>query len=59
MPMQWMSRYLLLTLLVMASLIASGCEVIGDIFKAGVWVGVVMVVLVIGLVGFIAARIRG
>jgi hypothetical protein len=27
----------------------TGCEVIGDIFKAGVWTGVLLVILVIGI----------
>lgn len=26
----------------------SGCELVGDIFKAGVWVGVLLVLAVIG-----------
>jgi hypothetical protein len=28
----------------------TGCEAIGDIFKAGVWVGVLLVILIIGIV---------
>lgn len=28
----------------------SGCEIVGDIFKAGVWVGVILVVAVIFLI---------
>jgi hypothetical protein len=27
-----------------------GCELVGDIFKAGVWVGVILVIGIIGLV---------
>ena len=34
-------------LVLLFSLNLSGCELIGDIFKAGVWVGVILVVLVI------------
>ena len=56
---QWLSRYTLIVLMVLVSLTAAGCEVIGDIFKAGVWVGVLMVVVLIALVGFVAAKIRG
>jgi hypothetical protein len=37
----------------------SGCEVIGDIFKAGIWVGIVGVVLVVGLVLFIFGKMKG
>jgi len=55
---QWLSRYALIVLLVLVSLTSAGCEVIGDIFKAGMWVGVLMVVIVLALVGFIAAKIR-
>ena len=55
---QWMSRYTLIVLLVLVSLTSAGCEVIGDIFKAGVWVGMLMVVIVLALVGFIAAKMR-
>jgi hypothetical protein len=33
--------------------------VIGGIFKAGAWVGALSVILVIGLVAFIAMKIRG
>ena len=59
MAAQWLSRYGLIVLLVLVSLTAPGCEVIGGIFKAGVWVGVLMVVIVLALVGFVAAKIRG
>jgi hypothetical protein len=37
----------------------SSCELIGDIFKAGVWVGVLLVVVVVGLIIFIVARLLG
>ena len=56
---QWLSRYALIVLLVLSSLTLAGCELVGDIFKAGVWVGVLMVVAVIALIGFIAAKARG
>ncbi len=59
MAAQWLSRYGLVLLLVLVSLTSPGCEVIGGIFKAGVWVGVLMVVVLIALVGFVAAKIRG
>jgi hypothetical protein len=37
----------------------SSCQLIGDIFKAGVWVGVLLVVVVVGLVIFILSKIFG
>ena len=59
MSVQWQSRYLLIALLVLASVALPGCEVIGGIFKAGVWVGVLGVVFVLAVVGFIAMKVRG
>jgi len=56
---QWMSRYLLVTLLVATSMIAGGCELAAGIFKAGVGVGVLMVVVLIAIIGVVAARARG
>ncbi len=37
----------------------SSCELIGDIFEAGVWVGVLLVVGVVGLVVFLISRLFG
>ncbi len=34
----------------------SGCTLIGDIFKAGVWVGIILVVAVVGLIFFIFSK---
>ena len=45
-------------LLLLSTMILPGCEIIGDIFKAGVWVGVILVVLVIGLIVWILSRGR-
>jgi hypothetical protein len=44
-------------LFVLLSTVAlTGCEAIGDIFKAGVWVGVVLVMLVIGIIVWLVTR---
>jgi len=51
-------RALSLPLLILATIPLAGCELIGDIFKAGVWVGVIFVVLIVALVGFIASKLR-
>ena len=45
-----------LALLVISTMTLAGCEVIGDIFEAGVWVGVILVVLVIGLVVWLFSK---
>ncbi len=34
----------------------SGCEAIGEIFKAGVWVGVFIVVAVIALIALLISK---
>jgi hypothetical protein len=49
----------LLALLVLAGLTLTGCEVIGGIFKAGVWTGILAVAIVVIVIGFIAAKVRG
>lgn len=47
-----------LLLLVGILLALTGCEVIGGIFKAGVWVGIVLVVLVLAGVFWIVGKLR-
>lgn len=37
----------------------SSCELIGDIFEAGVWAGVLLVVGIIGVVVFLISRLFG
>jgi hypothetical protein len=53
-----MTRTVLLRLylLIMLAMAASGCQLAGGIFKAGVWVGVLAVVVVIGLVFMLVGR---
>jgi hypothetical protein len=45
--------------LVLLGMSTSGCEVIGGIFKAGVWVGAMAVVAVIVVIVFAIAKMRG
>ena len=49
--------YISFLLLILFSL--SGCEIIGDIFKAGVWVGIILVVLVIALIFWLIKKFMG
>lgn len=49
----------MLVLVVIAGMTLTGCEAIQTIFKAGVWTGVIAVVLVLLIVGFIAVKVRG
>ena len=43
-------------LTIVIATMTSGCEAIGAIFKAGVWTGVIAVVVVIALVAFVAMK---
>ena len=36
----------------------SGCGAIGDIFKAGVWVGILLVIVVVGIIVMIVAKVK-
>lgn len=45
-------------LLMILSLTLTSCEVVGDIFEAGWWTGVIVVVLVIALVIWLLGRSR-
>ena len=51
--------WLQLALLILVALALPGCAVVGGIFKAGVWVGALAVIVVVGLVVFFAAKIVG
>jgi hypothetical protein len=49
----------MLWLALIAALLSSGCELVGDIFQAGVWVGVIMVAVVVGLILMLVTKARG
>lgn len=36
----------------------SGCEFIGDVFKTGIWVGVIIVIAVLVIIGFIFSMFK-
>ena len=44
--------------LLLSTTVLPGCEIVGEIFKAGVWVGVILVVVVIGLIVWLFSRAR-
>lgn len=54
-----MKRFSYFTVFALAITMLTSCEVIGGIFKAGVWSGVILVVLVIAVVVWIIAKIAG
>jgi uncharacterized membrane protein YkvI len=41
---------ILCIILLISTVSLAGCELVGDIFKAGVWVGAILVIGIIGLV---------
>jgi hypothetical protein len=50
--------FFLFALLLFSTLTLTGCEVVGDIFKAGVWVGVILVVAVIAIIAWLVSKSR-
>lgn len=44
---------LLSVFILTGALSIAGCDAIGDIFKAGIWVGVIAVIAVIAIIAFI------
>jgi len=54
-----MKKYSLLWLSALAmAMTFSSCEVVGGIFKAGMWVGILVVVVVVGLILWLVGRGR-
>jgi hypothetical protein len=55
------SSPLLSSLLLLAAIIflIPGCAVVGGIFKAGIWVGVLAVVIVVGIILLLVSKVSG
>jgi hypothetical protein len=49
-------NFTVLSILAGLTLTMSSCELVGDIFEAGVWTGLIIVAVVIGLVIWIISR---
>lgn len=45
-------------LVLFLALITTGCEAVGSIFEAGLWFGVILVMIVLGIAGFIVTKMR-
>jgi hypothetical protein len=52
-------RFIFLAILLALTITLAGCELVEGIFKAGFFVGVIAVVLVVAGVGFLVAKMRG
>jgi energy-converting hydrogenase Eha subunit H len=48
-----------LWLVLVLAMATAGCELAVDIFQAGLWVGVIMVALTVGLVLWLVGKVRG
>lgn len=44
----YITQGIMIVILTLISLAAAGCDVIGGIFKAGMWTAVVLIALVVG-----------
>ncbi len=44
------SNTLFISLLMFITALFTSCEAVGDVFKAGIWMGIIIVVLVVGLI---------
>jgi NhaP-type Na+/H+ and K+/H+ antiporter len=51
-------RFLLLAVLLALTPMMAGCEVIEGVFKAGFFVGILVVVLLVAGVGFLVMKMR-
>jgi hypothetical protein len=54
-----MKKLMPLALVTLLVTTLSSCELIGGIFKAGMWTGVILVVVVVALLIWIAAKLFG
>jgi hypothetical protein len=54
-----MKQYSLLWLCLLAvAMTFTSCEIIGDIFQAGIWVGIILVVVIVLLILWLVGRFR-
>lgn len=51
-------RLYFFSLLALLAVTLTSCEVIGDIFKAGMWTAVIIIVLVVLIIGWIISKFR-
>jgi hypothetical protein len=54
-----MKNFIYVFMFVMISMSLTSCELVGDIFKAGFWVGILAVAAVIGLIIFLISKLSG
>jgi membrane protein implicated in regulation of membrane protease activity len=52
-------RVYFMVMLILLTFTLSSCELVGDIFKAGMWVALIIIVIVVLLVVWIFRKLRG
>ncbi|HEU4939869.1 MAG TPA: hypothetical protein VFT39_25650 [Vicinamibacterales bacterium] len=52
------TRSIVAVLFVLLAVVVSGCSVVGGIFKAGFWTGIILVALIVAALLFLAAKAR-
>lgn len=53
-----MKRVELWSLFFLLSFTLASCDVVGGIFKAGIWVGIILVVLIVAVIFWLLKRFR-
>lgn len=51
-------RYFVLLTIFIIGVFFAGCSIIGGIFKAGVWVGIIVVVIILMIVFYLMSKFR-
>ena len=51
-----MKKLTIFSVLSLVIVFLPGCQIIGDIFKAGVWVGIFLVVVIVGLIFWLIGK---
>lgn len=54
-----MNKIIINLILLLSVISYPGCEFIGDIFKAGIWVGVIVVIAIIAVLALIIKMFKG
>lgn len=53
-------KTIILNLILLLSIISyPGCEFIGDVFKAGIWVGIIVIIAIIAVLALIIKMFKG
>jgi uncharacterized membrane protein YiaA len=54
----YIAQFFVIATLITISLSMAGCDIIGGIFKAGIWTGLILVVVLVGIVALIARMFK-